>query len=140
MIKVRSAGAIIYFKEKNALKFLLLQYRGKYWEFARGHIEPDESAIETAKREIKEETGLGRLKFIDNFQTQSAWQYAQDGQLVDKEVTLFLAESQNREVDISHEHIGYEWLTAREALNRITFDNSKKAFKDALDFLKIKYD
>lgn len=140
MIKVRSAGAIIYFKEKEDLKFLLLQYKGKYWEFARGHIEKGESQKQAASREIKEETGLENLKYVSNFKTYSTWQYEDEGKLVDKKVTLFLVESMDQKVSISHEHIGNEWLIAEDALNRITFDNSKKAFKNALDFLKMKFD
>ena len=140
MIKVKSAGAIIFYKDKDGYKFLLLQYIGKYWEFARGHVDPGESKMETAKREIFEEAGLENLNFIEGFRTKSVWQYKQKNEKYDKEVILFLAESKSNKIKISHEHIGYDWLPALEALNRITFVNSKKAFKDALNFLKIKYD
>ena len=139
MEKVNSAGAIIYYKEKKEIKFLLLQYIGKYWEFARGHVEQGESEIETAKREIMEETGLKYLNFIDGFKTNSVWQYEQKNEKYDKDVTLFLAESKSDKVKISHEHIGYTWLSPRKALDKITFDNSKKAFMDALDFLNIQH-
>lgn len=138
MEKVRSAGAIIYNKDNKGIKFLLLQYKGKYWEFARGHIEPGETKKQTAIREIKEETGLDNLKLIGNFLTHSAWKYEHNGMLIDKNVTLFLTESLTKEVKISHEHIGFAWLPANKALSRLTFINSKNAFKDALDYLKIK--
>ena len=140
MKKVRSAGAIVFYRDEAEYKFLLLQYIGKYWEFARGHIDPGEAEMETARREIIEETGLGNLKFLSNFKTQSIWQYERAGMGVDKKVTLFLAESFDYKVKISSEHIGYAWLSVQEALDRITYENSKKAFKEALDFLKIKYD
>ncbi len=139
MIKVNSAGAIIFFKNKGEYNFLLLQYIGKYWEYARGHVEPGESEIETAKREIFEEAGLKNLDFVNGFKTKSVFQYEYKKKKYNKEVVLFLAESKSNKVKISHEHIGYIWLPAKQALKRITFDNSKKAFKDALDFLEIKY-
>lgn len=139
MEKVRSAGAIIYFKDKKEFKFLLLQYIGKYWEFARGHIEPNETKLQTAKREIREETGLDNLNYHDDFVTQSAWQYEHEGKKVDKSVTLFLAESSSKKVKISHEHIGYAWLTPQKAIDSITFENGKRALKDAFDYLKIQY-
>lgn len=139
MIKVNSSGAIIYYIDKGVHKFLLLQYIGKYWEYARGHVESGESKIETARREILEEAGLDNLLFTKSFQTKSVFQYKQKNKKYTKEVTLFLAESKSKKVKISHEHIGYVWLPAEEALKRITFANSKKAFRDALDYLKIKY-
>ncbi|XOU94639.1 MAG: bis(5'-nucleosyl)-tetraphosphatase [Candidatus Kerfeldbacteria bacterium] len=139
MIQVNSAGAIIYYNDNGELKFLLLQYIGKYWEYARGHVESGESKIDTARREISEETGLKNLNFVEGFQTKSVFQYEYKKKKHSKEVVLFLAESKSNKVKISHEHIGFVWLSAKEALKRITYANSKKAFKDALDFLKIKY-
>lgn len=115
-----------------------MQYIGKYWEFARGHIDHGESKKQTARREIWEETGLAEFKFVKDFEIRSAWKYEHDGILVDKKVYLFLAESADKKGKISHEHIGYAWLPAKEALRKITFDNSKQAFKEALGFLEIK--
>lgn len=139
MIQVNSAGAIIYYNDNGELKFLLLQYIGKYWEYARGHVEKGETKEKAAKREIFEEAGLKNLSFIEGFQTKSVFQYEYKKKKYNKEVALFLAESKSNKVKISHEHIGYIWLPAKKALKKITFDNSKKAFKDALDFLEIKY-
>ena len=84
MPKEKSAGAIIYrieppppgvtASQRNGVRYyLLLHYtpsnegkRGQ-WGFAKGHVEQNETEIETAKREIQEETGLTDLKFINGF-------------------------------------------------------------------------
>ena len=59
-IKEKSAGAVII----NEGKVLLLHYTGLktdsvgYWDFPKGHIEKGETELETAKREVREETRM----------------------------------------------------------------------------------
>jgi len=56
---VVAAGAILWRKEKDELKVLLI-HRGRYddWSWPKGKLDKGESISETAVREIKEETGL----------------------------------------------------------------------------------
>lgn len=53
-----------------------------------------------------------------------------------KFVTFFVAETKEKNVQISFEHIGYEWLPFEEAMERLTFKNAKEILKKANDFLK----
>lgn len=53
------------------IKVLLVQSKGQFWGPPKGSLEPEESIIEAAIREVKEETGLefdskelGEIKFI----------------------------------------------------------------------------
>lgn len=63
---ILSAGIVPVFFEDNAKKkqplFLLLRAY-KYWDFPKGLVENGENAIETAVRELQEETGLMNPKF-----------------------------------------------------------------------------
>ena len=57
----KSAGFVIYKKEKGEVKFLLLKYPSEnrerdYWGLPKGHIEEGESVKEAAFRELFEET------------------------------------------------------------------------------------
>jgi hypothetical protein len=47
-----------------------------------------------------------------------------------------LAETKEKNVQISFEHIGYEWLPFEEALERLSFQNAKEILKKANEFLK----
>jgi len=49
---------------------------------------------------------------------------------------FLLAETKTEKVKLSYEHKDYGWLDYKEALNRLTFENSKEVFKKANDFLK----
>ena len=67
---IAQAGAIIVFGEHVVLR----RNKAGKWIFPKGHVEPGESAEETARREAEEETGLlvellgscGRAKFKDD--------------------------------------------------------------------------
>ncbi|UCH20597.1 MAG: NUDIX domain-containing protein [Deltaproteobacteria bacterium] len=59
---VLSAGIVIVRKHNDEWKYLFLRaYRN--WDFPKGMVESDEHPLETAKREVKEETGLAELNF-----------------------------------------------------------------------------
>lgn len=59
---VLSAGIVIVRKHNDEWKYLFLRaYRN--WDFPKGMVESDEHPLETAKREVKEETGLTELNF-----------------------------------------------------------------------------
>jgi len=55
----KSCGVVVFYKNENKPLFLLVQSQlYLHWGFAKGHVEENESEIETALREVYEETGL----------------------------------------------------------------------------------
>ena len=132
----KSAGAVVFRKENGKILYLLLDYsyRSEYLGFPRGGVEPGESEKEAARREIKEETGLD-VNFIEGFKETVHWFYRRDGDTVSKTLVLFLAEAKSDKVIVSEEHVGYEWLTFEEAIDKLQFENSRNVLRKAQDFL-----
>jgi 8-oxo-dGTP pyrophosphatase MutT (NUDIX family) len=57
-----SAGVVVVHHESDEFRYLLLRvYRN--WDFPKGMVEPDESPLAAAAREVMEETGLSNLDF-----------------------------------------------------------------------------
>ncbi len=141
LVKETSAGAVIFYKGGGRIYYLLLNYGNGYWGFSKGHIEKNENEKRAAIREIFEETGLKDLKFINGFKEKIRYYFTRKtkGEIVTilKEVIFFLAETKTKKVKISKEHLGFEWLEYKEALKRVTFENSKKVLKKAHSYLKI---
>ena len=54
----KSCGAIIVRKNDDTFETLLIKMVKGHWSFPKGHVENDETEVETALREIKEETNL----------------------------------------------------------------------------------
>lgn len=139
----KSAGAVIFKREKNRIFYLILHYpsashRAKkdYWDFPKGHIEKGEKPKDAAKREVEEETGLKDIKFVNGFEETMKYFFNWQGKRVLKFVTFFLAKANEKNVKISFEHIGFEWLPFEEALKRLTFNNARELLKKANSFLE----
>lgn len=137
----KSAGAVIFRKENNKIFYLLLHYPSSakstknYWDLPKGHIEKGEKEIDTAKREVEEETGLKDLKFIDGFEEWIRYFFRFEGKNILKFVTFYLAKTKTKDVKISEEHLGYSWLGYEKALEKLTFKNAKEILQKANEFL-----
>ena len=65
----KSCGIVLF----NSDEFLLIQHPTKsngdegHWDFPKGHVEGNETELETAKRELIEETGIVNFRLFDGF-------------------------------------------------------------------------
>lgn len=147
----KSAGAVVFHHDSaGKIEYLLLEARAGHWSFPKGLIEENEKPEETAKREIKEETGIENFTLIPGFkeiqkfffsakydyQLQRGWK---KGERVFKIVTYFLIQAKTKKVKLSFEHKDYIWLEYKEALEKLTFKNAKVILKKANDFLIMKH-
>lgn len=151
MPREKSAGVIIFRREEGNIYYLLLHYpainrKGGHWEFAKGHVEGNESEEETAKREASEETGINDLNIIPGFKKYIKYFFKQGKDIktrqnkkpswIFKLVIFFIGETKIKDINLSPEHIGYEWLPYQEAYQKITYKNSKELLKKADEFIK----
>lgn len=116
-------------------EFLLLDY-GRYWDYAKGHVEKGEDDEAAARRELAEETGIRDVPLIDGFRHKIAYYFRSKRGLVRKRVVFFLAEVSSGRVTISHEHVGYEWLPFEAATRRLGYASAKEVLHAAQEFLK----
>ncbi len=135
MLREKSCGAVVYKKNGESTKYLLLNYSAGHWDFVKGNVEPKEAEKETVVRELREETSITSAKFIDGFKETIAYFYRRQGLTVHKEVVFFLMESSTNEVKLSFEHIGYIWLDYAHAMEKLTFKNARDVLTKAHDFL-----
>ena len=125
MIEETSAGIVLFRKEEAKKLFLLLHYPSGHWDFVKGKMEKGETIHETAIRETREETGIIHIIFVENFEEWIEYNFKYKGELVQKKVVFFLAETKTKEIQISHEHIGYTWVDYNSSMEKTTFDNAK---------------
>ena len=130
-IKEKSCGIIIFHDNE----FLLLHYPQGHWDFVKGHVEPDEEELETALRELKEESGISNVEVKKGFCEEMHYVFKHKGDVISKTVVYFLGEVGDKEVEISHEHQNFDWLLFNEAKERLTFKNAKDLLQKAYNFL-----
>jgi 8-oxo-dGTP pyrophosphatase MutT (NUDIX family) len=135
------AGFVVYRKTTDGIKFLLLYRRGNYWNFPKGHFKPGERSIDTALRELEEETGIKKteLRMLPNFRAYERFYFKIGNQGIYDTVILFLAETHKADIRIEpREHSGYGWFLYHDALNVIgkKYGDTRKVLKQASDYLK----
>ena len=130
----KSCGAVVFNRIHKVPKVLLVKNKnGRYWSFPKGHVEYGETELETAKREIKEETGL-IVSSVDGFREVTT--YSPFGK-IRKRVVFFLAEAFTERVIIQEEEIDYStWVSFKEARNMCCYDNDKKVLTKAEHIVK----
>ena len=132
----KSCGVVLL----NSGKVLLLRHSsassrgGGHWDFPKGHIDEGESEIQTALRELEEETGIAHTNVIAGFRDTITYTFSEGQEQIGKEVVFFLATTKENKVTLSHEHIDYSWLNFDSALSRLTYDNARQVLRSAIDF------
>ncbi len=131
----KSAGAIVFIKEKEPI-YLLLHYEEGHWDFPKGHVEAKETELEALKREVEEETGIKDIEIIKDFKEKMQYFFKLKKELINKTVVFYLAKTKTKQVKLSFEHIGSIWLAYDKAIEKLTYKNAKEILKKANEFLK----
>ena len=121
---------------KEGREYLLLHYPGGHFDFPKGHVEKDETERETALRELKEETGIEKITWIEGYREKIHYIYRRTENLMSKDVIFFLARTRQKKIKLSFEHKGSVWLPYKEAHEKLTFKTAKDLLKKAEKFLK----
>ena len=120
MEKEKSCGAIVINKNN---KILLVHHNAGHWDFPKGHIENRETEEQTAIREVKEETNID---IIINNKYRYTTSYSPKENVM-KEVVYFLAQNIDEDKKPQLEEVSeVKWFTFEEAMNTITYENSKE--------------
>ncbi len=123
MAKEIAAGFIVYRRAEGGLKFLLLYDRGRDWNFPRGKLVAQEKSFLGAIRETEEETGLGRkdLRIKRRFRAYERFTFlSRDKEKIYKTIIFYLAETNKKQIKLSHEHDGFGWFLYKDATKMLS--------------------
>ncbi len=129
MINEKSCGAIVFRKHHGNTEILLIKHvNSGHWSFPKGHVEANETEVETALREIKEETGIDVI--IDpTFRETVSYSPKKDTQKV---VVYFIAKAKNFEYIPQEEEISdIKWVEIGHALSILTYENDRSIVNKA---------
>lgn len=130
--------AHIFRTEKDKLEFLSLkrspeQYYPDLWQMVSGKIKENETAYQSALREIKEETGLKPEKLwvaptVNSF-------YSPDKDYICL-LPVFAAKVKYEGiVKISNEHTEYKWVSPEQAKELYAWEGQRKSVDVIVDYL-----
>jgi bis(5'-nucleosidyl)-tetraphosphatase len=130
----QSMGVIVFFQFPRSVKYLLIKHRKGHWSFPKGHADKGETKLETALRELKEETGVTKIQLLKkSVLLKEVYKFANGkGIKILKKVNYFIAEAKSRKVKIDYnEVVNYKWCTLKAGLEKITFSESVSILKKA---------
>lgn len=131
MIREKSCGAVL-FRQGAQRVYLVLHSIAGHYTLCKGHVEGQETEHETARREIREETGLS-VRFLEGFREEIAYAPRADCW---KTVVFFLAEAQEGAVCCQPEEVAEaEFLPYDRACARLTHDSDRGVLERAERFL-----
>ena len=120
MKKEKSCGCIVM-NDKNEI--LLILHNAGHWDFPKGHVEDGETETQTAIREVKEETNID-VEVNEQYRYSTKYSPRED---VVKEVIYFLAKNISDERKAQLEEVSeVKWFSIGDAIDKITFDNSRE--------------
>ena len=134
MLHEKSCGAIVYRKYHGNTEILLIKHiNSGHWSFPKGHVESGETEVETARREIKEETNIDVI--IDpTFRETVTYSPKKDTMKV---VVYFLAKAKNVDFSPQEDEIAeIRWVDISYAANILTYENDKAIVAKAKNAIK----
>lgn len=132
-----SAGGVVV---RNGKLLTITSSRRGTVDLPKGTIEPGESIEEAALREVEEETGY-RTAIIDTLGSKTYDFNGRDGKRYRKTVSYFLMEPIDENEPIKNlqegEDFENEWLTFEEALEKVSFVDTRTIIQKAKEVYAI---
>lgn len=128
IVREPTAGGVIYRKTKDGdIEILLIQDAKDRWTIPKGHIEPGETAVATAKREIGEEAGLTNVE-MQGWLGKIHFRYRRIDKLVLMTTQIYLVKALGDTNAIQKEEWmnGIQWFSFNDALEEIEYEDIAK--------------
>jgi bis(5'-nucleosidyl)-tetraphosphatase len=139
MKKDYAYGVIVFHVDNGTVYYLILKQIQGHWSFPKGHAEDGETALETAKRELEEETGISEVELISN-EPQVRDEYIINEKIskpVQKFVEFFIGEVGSKDIVMQEGEIfDHKWITVEQGESLFTYDSSKRLLKSASDLIQ----
>ncbi len=134
----KSCGAVVFREgvdvEGNLKRYVLMIKHTAHSKhsFPKGHVEPGESEVMTAQREVFEETGI-HIRIVDKFRQTVHYSPKPN---IKKTVVYFVAATDKVEtVPQQSEVVSVEWVRADRAGALLAHANDKRVLSMAIEYM-----
>ena len=128
VVRETTAGGVVYrYNKQGEVEILLTQDAKDRWTIAKGHIEPGETPRQTAEREVREETGLQKMKVLNHL-GKTQFRYRRQNSLILMTMHIFLIKALGDTNHLVKEEWmnGIGWFSFNEALEKIEYEGIEK--------------
>lgn len=137
-MSTESCGIIPLSKQNGLWKVFLIAHLGyeEYWSCPKGHLSPNETPQQAARRELQEETGLTVKQFLSQEPIIEEFYWYYKGQRLLKRVLYFIAEVEGT-INLQKEEIAHgEWFSLPSAIEKVKHPEGKATLRQVEDALK----
>jgi 8-oxo-dGTP pyrophosphatase MutT (NUDIX family) len=122
-------------------RVLVVSQKGDSWSLPKGHLDPGETPLEAARREIAEEAGITDLTFLRELGSYERPRIAKGGKGDDpseiKQIILYLFSTHQTELcPIDKDHPEARWVEKSEVAALLTHPKDKEFFSIIFEKLK----
>lgn len=122
---------VVFDKDKDELKVLLVHHNRGHWGLPKGHVEENETEIETALRETLEETGI-KARVVGDFRKVITYKPRKNAI---KDVVYFIGEKESNEVMPQLEEVSEAlFIEINKALELMDYDDEKGVIESAIKY------
>ena len=128
MIQTESAGGVV----RNSLGEIALVRHGStnFWGFPKGHVDPGETPLDAAKREIAEEAGIEEITYVRDLGAYERYKSTPEGgedKSELKHIRMFLFTSTQRElVPKDPNHPEARWVAPQNVEKTLTHSKDRE--------------
>ncbi len=129
VLREKSCGIVPFREVDGEILYLVISSavtKREHWEFPKGGVEEGEREIETALRELWEETGVKEVRVLPGYREPIRYIYRRPEGLVSKQVVYFIARVANPAVKLREvEAKDYRWANYEEARKLLRHANAR---------------
>ena len=134
--KDHSCGVVPVHLREGVRHYLLIQHHAGHWGFPKGHLEKGEDEQAAAARELAEETGICRVRLLEEPRFEESYYFRSTrGRfrgLVHKTVTYFIGMVEDPDVTCQEEEIAdHAWGDYEATKARLSFREGRRLLDEA---------
>lgn len=127
---------VVLYNEHHQILVMQRKDDAEFWQSVTGTIEENELPVQTAYREVMEETGIvlspetdgiTDCQHINTFEIRPQWQYRYPPGVTTNKEFVFTAQISADADIVLTEHTAYEWVDIDTAVNKVWSPSNKEA-------------
>lgn len=131
---VKSCGFIVYKTVENTNYYLIIKSTNGDIGFPKGHMEDGEAELQTAIRELKEETNV-EVEVVDGFRKQIEYPLPKRPDVI-KQSVYFLGKYASGDIVCQKgEVLECGFLSYDDAMRTLTFEDTRRLLEDAKTYV-----
>jgi|GEM_PF-117021 len=130
VLREKSCGVVPFREVDGQILYLVISSavtKREHWEFPKGGVEEGEREVETALRELREETGVTDVELLPGYREPIRYIYRRAEGLVFKQVVYFIGRVKDPTIVPRREEVkDYRWATYEEARRLLRHGNARE--------------